>query len=125
MNKLADSSVRLALPLDASLGPVVIEAARSYLTLCQLPASASRFIGGQIQGAVARLVRARRPVRAWLLLRSRRGEVRVALRVIRSGPPRPTLSPLTRGAPPGVRAEYRPGPAGGLLIFTATRPDRD
>ncbi|HEV8337246.1 MAG TPA: hypothetical protein VGR67_12580 [Candidatus Polarisedimenticolia bacterium] len=125
MIKLADGSVRLALPLDSSLGPLVTEAARSYLTMCHLPASASRFIARRIQGAVARLVRARQPVRAWLLLRSRGGEVRVALRVIRAGPPKPTLSPLARGAPPGVRAEYRPGKAGGLLTFTATRPDRD
>ena len=121
MGRLGDSSARLVLPLDASLGPVVVGPMRSYLRLYRLPRSASEFISERMERAVRRLAASvsPRPPRVCLTMRSRAGQLRVMLRVFRVGPRDLRLAPLTRGAPPTVKAEYRAGRQGGTLTFTS------
>jgi len=127
MGRLGDSSARLTLPLDASLGPVVVGPIRSYLRLYHLPRSASEFIIERMERAVRRLAvrRSRRPPRVRLTLRIRAGQMRVVLRVFCSGPWDLRLAPLTRGAPPTVKAEYRAGSRGGTLTFTSALKRKD
>lgn len=127
MGRLGDSSTRLALPLDASLGPVVVGPLRSYLRLYHLPRSASEFILDRMQRAVRRLaarVSPRSP-RVRLTLRIRAGQLRVVLRVFCAGPWDLRLAPLTRGAPSTVKAEYRSGSRGGTLTFTSSLKRED
>ena len=127
MGRLGDSGARLALPLDASLGSVVVGPMRSYLRLYRVPRSASEFISERMERAVRRLAAraSPRPVRVHLTMRSRAGQLRVVLRVFCAGPRDLRLAPLTRGAPPTVKAEYRAGRRGGSLTFTAALKGED
>lgn len=122
MARIGDSTARVALPLDAGTVPLVTGPTRSFLRLYHLPRAASEFITERLARAVNRLGArvGAHPARIGLTLRSHAGKIRVALRVFRAGAPPVPLAPLTRGAPPEVRAEYRPGRTGGTLTFTAT-----
>jgi len=127
MGRLGDSSTRLAFPLDASLGPVVVGSIRSYLRLYRLPRSASEFIIERTERAVRRLAArvSPRPLRVRLTLQIRAGQLRVMLRVFCAGPWDLRLASLTRGAPPTARAEYRAGRRGGTLTFTSALKRKD
>lgn len=127
MGRLADSSARLALPLDSSLGPVVVGPVRSYLRLYRLPRSASDFILGRLERAVRRLAArtSPRPPRVRLTMRLRAGQLRVVLRVFSAGPRDLRLAPLTRRPPPTVKAEYRAGRRGGTLTFISALTRKD
>ena len=121
MGRLGDSSARLALPLDASLGPMVVGPIRSYLRLYHLPRSASEFISRRMERAVRHLAKKVSPCppRVYLTMRSQAGKLRVILRVFCAGLRDLRLAPLTRGAPPSVKAEYRAGRRSGTLTFTS------
>ncbi len=127
MGRLGDSSARLALPLDASLGSVVAGPVRLYLRLYRIPKSSSEFILDRMEQAVRRLAArgSSRPARLLLTLRIRAGEMSVALRVSGAGPRALRLGPLARGAPPGVKAEYRAGRLGGTLAFRSALARKD
>ena len=127
MGRLGDSNARLSLPLDASLGPVLVGPMRSLLRLYRLPRPASEFISERMERAVrllAKNVTPRHP-RVCLTMRSRAGQLRVMLRVLHAGLWGARLAPLTRGAPPTVRAEYRASRRGGTLSFTSALKRED
>jgi hypothetical protein len=124
---LWDSTTRLVFPVDASLGPLILGATRSHLNLYRLPRAMSGFITARLEGAIKKLSRTRHPsaLRASLLLQRRGRRIRVAIRISRAGTADLRLSPLTRGAPSPVRAEYRPRRDGGTLAFTLDQPVED
>jgi len=123
MAQLGDSSASLVLPLDASLSALVMGPVRSYLRLYPLARSTSAFILQSVEKASRRLLRKplARPGRVRLTLKSRQGQVQVALSV--SATPRGArLASLTRGAPPLLQARYRAGRRGGTLTFVSLPP---
>jgi len=124
---LGDSTARFAVPLDPRLRTIVPVATRTYLKLHHLPRVVAKFITQRITEAVTRLTRSsgEPPVRVRVTLLSRGGRVRVVLQVGTSLSSARRLAPLARGAPPSVRAVYRPGRRGATLSFTSDRPRRD
>jgi hypothetical protein len=124
MGRLGDSTTRLAFPVDANLGPLVCAASLSFFRLVGLPRPASSFITRQLMGAIRRLPArsGARSVRVALTLSRHKGRIRAALRVSGAGAIDLRLASLTRGAPPGAEAKYRPGRGGGTLTFSSAAP---
>lgn len=124
MGGLADSTARVSFPADASLGPLVGTAARTYLRLYRLPGPVSRFILRRLQEAILRLHRgSKTPVsRAALTLSGGAGRVRVALRAAGTAAGRLRQGSPAKGSPQGLQVEYRTGRGGGTLRFMWKAP---
>ena len=116
-----DSVARFAIPLDTRMSLLVTRPTRSYLGLCELPRSSSRFIIDRIVKAVRKVaVRTRsHPIPVRLTLRTKGGEVEVSLRVAASSRSCGSLAPLAKGAPETVKAVYRSTTRGMTLSFTS------
>jgi len=120
-----DSSFQIAFPLDSDISSLVERPARRFLRLCRLSPPISRFLIGRLTRALHRCgVRERGHAgRARLTLSSRAGTLRMTFRVTpAAGVDLRRLAPLTRGAPPRVRVDYRKNGRSGVLSIRAPLP---
>ncbi len=121
MGKSRHSSAQISVPLEGSLGCVVLGPVRSYIRIHHLSRAVAEYILQRVERAVCRLSGKKTPrsARARLTMRIQDGRLEVILRLFSPDPWDLRLAPLTRGAPRGVRAGYRAGRRGGTLTFSS------